>query len=139
MYKTDILQLIHTLQLFTNHATVKWNRAFEGDLGISSLLVLATLESEGQQRQTELAHILGLTPGAITNISDKLIKKGYAQRKFDDHDRRVIYLAITEEGKKIIKLARAKGEQVQTEIFQVLNESEYEQLLKIYKKLLSQF
>ena len=135
----DIFTLLHTMQLFTNQAAIKWTKVFGKEIGISPLLVLAELRDHGPQKQSELAAKLGFTPGAITNIADKLIKKNYAVREFDEKDRRIIYLAITEDGIDILHLADDKGKQVKLELFQILSQQEREQLLHIYQKLSSQF
>lgn len=139
MKKTDVFELIHTMELFTNQALIHWTKSFPYPLGISPILTLAELQSKGPQKQSALAQSLGFTPGAMTNIANKLIKEGYAIRQFDDSDRRIVYLALTAEGKKVLELAHLKGKELRFHLFETLSESERAQLLQIYKKLLSAF
>ncbi|TCS95454.1 MarR family winged helix-turn-helix transcriptional regulator [Hazenella coriacea] len=139
MEKTDIFELIHTMELFTNQAIIQWTKSFPYPLGISPILTLAELQNKGPQKQSVLAHSLGFTPGAMTNIANKLIKLDYAERQFDESDRRIVYLAITDEGKRVLKFAHLKGQELRIELFKTLSESERAQLLNIYKKLLSEF
>ncbi|MFT9846688.1 MarR family winged helix-turn-helix transcriptional regulator [Aneurinibacillus sp. REN35] len=139
MDNTDIFHLLHTMQIFTNHAAIKWTKAFNQEIGISPLIVLSKLKHHGRLKQSELANKLGLTPGAITNIADKLIKKSYVVREFNTDDRRVVYLVITDEGRKILDKAIEASNEIQLEIFQAISKSEQKQLLQIYQKLIAQF
>ncbi len=74
----------------------------------------------------------------MTHIANRLIKDGYAERKADEKDRRVIYLQMTETGEQVLAEAREKGEQLRLDLFQALDETEIRQFLSIYKKLLEQ-
>lgn len=138
MEKDDVFNLIHTMELFTNQAIVKWTKTFPYQISISAILVLSELKLNGPQRQSDLANSLGFTPGAVTNISNRLIKEGYAERQFDNNDRRVIFLRITDQGKKVVKEAHERGKQLHLELFKVLSKSEIQNFLAIYQKLLKQ-
>jgi DNA-binding MarR family transcriptional regulator len=48
----------------------------------------------------ELAKNMGLTPSRITNLLNSLEQKGYIMRKISTQDRRIIKVALTEEGEK---------------------------------------
>ncbi|SDC80529.1 hypothetical protein SAMN04488112_11713 [Melghirimyces thermohalophilus] len=74
----------------------------------------------------------------MTHIANRLIKDGYAERKADEKDRRVIYLQMTETGEQVLAEAREKGEQLRLDLFQALDETEIRKFLSIYKKLLEQ-
>lgn len=139
MGKTDIFALIHTIGLFSNQAIIEWNKSFPYKIGIAPILVLKELAEHGHQKQSDLANTLGLTPGAVTNIANKLIKEGYAQRQPDDTDRRIVYLIITGEGQKVLNCAEQMGQELRMKLFQILSDAEQKQLLKIYQKLLSNF
>src|SRR5690625_423100 len=89
MEDTNIFKLIRTVELFTNETIVKWTKAFPYHIGISSILVLSELRANGMQKQSTLSNQLGYTPGAMTNIANKLLKEGYAERKYDENDRRI--------------------------------------------------
>lgn len=138
MENDNVFKLIHTMELFTNQAIIKWTKSFPYRIGISPILVLSNLNLNGPQKQSVLAEKLGYTPGAMTNTSSRLIKYGYAERTFDERDRRVIYLKITDEGEKVLKEAHEKGKQLHLELFKALSETEIQQFLSIYQKLLKQ-
>jgi DNA-binding MarR family transcriptional regulator len=135
----DIFRLIHAVELFTNEIIVRWMNAFDHNIGISPVLVLGELNKKGPQKQTTLAKKLGYTPGAMTNIANRLIKQEMAERKYNEDDRRNVLLSITDKGKDVLKEAQLKGQELRAEMFQKLNEEELQQFLKIYEKLLSGF
>ena len=139
MSKTDVFQLIRTVELFTNEAIIRWNKSFEHSIGVSPILVLSELHQKGPQKQTTLANNLGYTPGAMTNISNRLVKNGLAKRKYNENDRRNVFLEVTDKGTSILLEAQQKGQQVRAELFQVLSEEEMEQFLAINKKLVASF
>lgn len=139
MDNPDIFKLIHAVELFTNEVIVRWMNAFEHNIGIAPVLVLAQLNKNGPQKQTILANKLGYTPGAMTNIANRLIKQEMAERQYNEDDRRHVLLSITDKGKCVLKEAVLKGQELRVELFQKLNEEELQQFLKIYEKLLTSF
>ena len=136
MNKTDIFQLIRTVELFSNEAIIRWNKSFGHSIGISPILVLSELKSKGPQKQTVLANNLGYTPGAMTNIANRLIRHGLAERKYNENDRRNVLLEMTEKGCYLLNEAQQKGHELRAELFQVLTDEEIEQFLAIQKKLI---
>ncbi|MDY0409366.1 MarR family winged helix-turn-helix transcriptional regulator [Virgibacillus soli] len=136
MENKNIFKLIRTLELLTNETIIKFTKSFNLNVGIPQILVLNELAQKGPQMQSALAAEHGYTPGAMTNIADKLIKEGYAVRKFDESDRRIVLLAITEQGLAVLKRAEEKGKEMRMDLYSVLTEEEVEQLILIKEKLL---
>lgn len=135
MGEKDVLKIIHTMNLFSAKSIIKWNKSFQHSIGVSPLLVLADLKQNGAQKQAELARKMGFTPGAMTNISSRLIKHGFAERKYTEEDRRIIYLDITAEGIGILRKAKEKGEESYSTLFTPLNEDEVGQLISLIEKI----
>ena len=123
------------MNLFSTKSIIKWNKSFQHSIGVSPILVLADLKQNGAQKQTELARKMGFTPGAMTNISSRLIKHGFAIRKYTEEDRRIIYLDITAEGIEILQEAKKKGEESYSTQFAPLSEDEVEQLISLIEKI----
>lgn len=134
--KTDVFKLIRTIEMFSNEAIIKWNKSFQHNIGISPILVLAELKQRGPQKQTALANRLGYTAGAMTNIADRLIRLNLAERKYNEDDRRNVFLVITDQGLAVLKEAQQKGQEMHAELFKELSHEELEQLLLIHEKLL---
>ncbi|WP_019243028.1 MULTISPECIES: MarR family winged helix-turn-helix transcriptional regulator [Bacillus] len=137
MEGTDTLKLIRIMQQYNNQAIFKWTKATNHNLGISPILVLAELKHKGPQKQTELAHTLGYTPGALTNIANKLIVQELAERIYDQNDRRSVIMKITDKGRQVLQESETKGHALHAELFQVLSEDELKRFLAIYEKLVN--
>lgn len=136
MKETDIFRLIHAVEALTNEAIIQWTKSFKHNIGVSPILVLAELKQHGPQQQTVLAKKLGYTPGAMTNIANRLVKRNFAKRQYNESDRRHVYLCITDEGIELLDEARQKGEELRMNMFKVLTEEEVKQYLAIQEKLL---
>ncbi|GGJ82242.1 hypothetical protein GCM10007063_00890 [Lentibacillus kapialis] len=134
----NIFKLIRTVELFTNESIIHFNNVYEHNIGISSILVLAELNQKGPQKSTAIAKELSYTPGAMTNIANKLIEEGYAVREFDDKDRRRVMLVITDEGERALQDAQKTGQKLRKEVFETLTNEEIRQFQSIYEKLLNQ-
>ncbi|WLV23708.1 MarR family transcriptional regulator [Aciduricibacillus chroicocephali] len=131
----NVFELIRTVEQFSNEMIVRWTRSFPQNLGISPILVLHQLDEHGALKQTELANMLGYTPGAMTNIANRLLKEGFASRERDEQDRRIVRLALTPDGKDFLKKAHEKGAQLRQEVFEKLDKNELDEYLRIQKKL----
>ncbi len=123
------------IEQMNNANIIRFTKAFPYPLGISPILVLNELHSNGPQKQAELAETIGYTKGAMTSIAEKLVKLGLAERLYDQADRRTIRLMITNEGEKALVKAQSIGKEVFIQLFEVLNEEEIAQYLLIQEKL----
>lgn len=135
MKQTTIFKLIHMVEQVNNHNIMRFTKAFRYPIGISPILVLSELNVKGPQKQAVLAETIGYTKGAMTNIAEKLVKLGLADRLYDENDRRTIQLKITAEGKKALSEAQEIGNDVFVDLFNVLDEEEIDQYLRIQEKL----
>jgi len=133
--QTNIFKLIHMIEQMNNANIIRFTKSFSYPLGISPILVLSELQTKGPQKQAELAEMIGYTKGAMTNIAEKLVKLGLAERLYDPSDRRTIRLQITTEGEKALIKAQSIGQEVFMQLFEVLNEEEVAQYLLIQEKL----
>lgn len=57
-------------------------------LGITEMRALSILMREGPCTAGQLASGLHLTSGAVTGVVDRLVRRGFARRGADEHDRR---------------------------------------------------
>lgn len=137
MVNTNLFKLIHTIELISNENIVKFSSKFEYPVGISAILVLAHLRTNGPVKQSDLAETLRYSKGAITNISSKLVKFELAERLYSEEDRRTIHLKITNKGQSALLDAQKIGEEIFVELFDGLTEEELDQYLNIQQKILN--
>lgn len=137
MKQTSIFELIRTAELLNDQTILYFMNNFNQNTGISQILVLNQLREKGPQKQSQLSKKLGYTPGAMTGIANKLTKEGYAERKYDETDRRIILLALTDKGNELLHEAQKQGQIMRENLYSVLSEEEINQLISIQRKLLN--
>ncbi len=71
-----------------------------------------------------LAARLGMTRGAISKHTEKLIAKGFVTRTFEEHDRRYQVLSITSAGRAIVPELAALADANDAEFFESLDPAE---------------
>lgn len=74
----------------------------QGEFKDLSITEIHTLEAVGMyhsKTMSEVASALEITTGTLTTAVDKLIKKGYMERKRSESDRRIVNINLTRRGK----------------------------------------
>src|SRR4051812_39996052 len=72
------------------------------DLPLRQLKVCLTLYRHSRS-MSEIGRELNLSPSAVTQISDRLERRGLIERVFQDEDRRVRKLRLTRKGQQLIR------------------------------------
>ena len=74
------------------------------DLSIRELHVIEAVSDLCKLEKNTMANIakhISLSPGALSVAVNALVNKGYLERSYTAKDRRVIYITVTEKGKKV--------------------------------------
>ncbi|ATP41474.1 MarR family transcriptional regulator [Solibacillus sp. R5-41] len=137
MEKKSIFQLIHTVEQMNNEYIIRFTKRYPYPIGVSPILVLAELRTKGPRKQVELAEVLGYTKGAMTSIANKLVSLDLAERMYDETDRRIIQLRITEKGNEAFLMAQKIGEEMYMELYKIFTPEEIATYLSLQQKLLS--
>jgi len=90
----DLMARLQRLMMF--HATI----ATEKGLTASQIFILRYLEKCPQAKASDIAKIAGLSPGAVTQVCDELVKMAYVERSRSTDDRRVVHTTLTAAGRK---------------------------------------
>lgn len=73
-----------------------------GALSLIHLNVLAVLDADGPLPMRGLAETLDVSQASATGIIDRMEQRGLVERRRDDDDRRVVRVALTDEGRTLI-------------------------------------
>ncbi|HJR82229.1 MAG TPA: MarR family transcriptional regulator [Anaerolineales bacterium] len=106
-----------------------------GDLTYSQFAVLEALYHLGPMTQGEVSAKVLKSGSNMTTVIDNLERDRLVRRERDAKDRRVIYVHLTEAGKRKIKTVLPNHVAALVEEFSVLSASEQETLGKLCKKL----
>ncbi|MDY0395168.1 MarR family transcriptional regulator [Virgibacillus halophilus] len=134
MKNSDFLELEKAIRKIMHIGSNEWKRHVSLEFTRTEALVLYKLNKMGPQRASQLASSLFVTTGGLTGITDKLVNKGYIDRKRDDQDRRVVYLSLTDKGKKALHVMYTSRQDFIGLLFDGISDKELEQLLQIIKK-----
>lgn len=127
------------LWLVLRKAYVAWQAQAERSiesLGMcySDFVILECLLNKGALPVNTIGQIVSLTSGSITTAVDRLQTRGLVERQDSSHDRRIKMVALTSDGKKLIRTAFQKHERDMNLLADELSENERTALLKLLKK-----
>lgn len=101
----DVLVKIFNQIMFSEEANLQ--EKTNGKITIRNMHILeaiANAEQENKANITSIAKTLNITTGTLTVALNKLEKQGYIIKKQSDKDKRIFYVALTKEGKRINKI-----------------------------------
>ena len=94
------------------------------ELSLTSASTLVTLERTGPRRLTDLAASEGVTQPSMTAVVSQLEGLGFAERRADPGDRRVVLVTISRAGRQHLRAMRRAGASVFTALIGKLTEQE---------------
>jgi DNA-binding MarR family transcriptional regulator len=97
--------------------------------------LLFNLCQKGTINASEVANMIGITSGAVTGMTDKLVSMGLILRERSETDRRVVLFTITEKGRETIKRIRDQRFNRITELFRQISNSELETTISVFNKI----
>ena len=109
------------------------------DLSITELHTIETIGMYNERTMSDVAHDLEITVGSLTTAINKLIKKGYVERKRIEEDRRVVLIKLTEKGDEAFKSHADFHDDMIKSIMKELPKDEEEILITALKKMVNFF
>lgn len=103
----------------------------------SQLQLLQLIEQQQPVSLKLLAASMHLTPGAITQLVEGLVRAGYVTRTESSEDRRVMVVTLTPEGAKVGKTFERRKQEILTEIVANMTDDELEIFLRVQQKMLT--
>ena len=116
---------IEASQLLGRFAQEAWKNL---DVPLAQLKSLFIITCEGTTNFRQLSDKLGVTPGDVTGIVDRLVKQGLVGRGEDQQDRRVITLQATDKGRVLLAALRENGTNQMAHILARMNSEELRSL-----------
>lgn len=81
MKEDNFFELIHNAELFNDATMTLFMKKLNINVNISQILALSKLKEQGPQKPSKLALALGYTSGAITKLTNNLVKEDYILRE----------------------------------------------------------
>ncbi|MFU0790492.1 MAG: MarR family transcriptional regulator [Virgibacillus proomii] len=99
----------------------------------SEFTILETLYHKGKQTVREISESVLIKTGSITYVIDKLEQKGLLKRQHCQEDRRVVYIDITNEGKKLMDEIFPKHQKIMEDLFAGISDQQKQTVINILK------
>ena len=117
-------------------ARARVNTRLEGSvLTLAQFQLLEGLQTESEMTVSELAVSAGVAPPTATRMLDALVKAGIAERHASPHDRRVVLVSLTPEGRASVQAAAERVERWRTALRGRLTTEEQAQAAKLLRRL----
>lgn len=104
-------------------------------LTFPQFMILRHLRAKGRATAKELADLLGVTPGNVTGLLDRLEREGLVTRARSTEDRRVVYVRLTEEGHQRMDTLRREGPPVVSGLFEGWSVEELQALTAMLERV----
>lgn len=103
---------------------------------IDTILVIGP---ENQKSMSEIAGVLGVSSGTPTVTIDRLIGKGFVERKRDEVDRRQVFVRLSDKGMQVYNSVIELKNKAAEKIFGILAPEERKGMINVLSKLNNKF
>lgn len=123
-------ELLSELAAHSPAAAMRHMRQWPGGaLSLVHVNVLAVLDIDGPLPMGGLAEALDVSQASATGIVDRMEQRSLVERRRDDDDRRVVRVALTDEGRRLIAGMAAERREHLAAMLDTLTDAELEGLL----------
>lgn len=126
------------VDIFNDILQIEQSALKQGALSDLSVTEIHTIEAIGMydpRNMSEVAADLRITVGTLTTAINKLIKKGYVERKRIEEDRRVVQIQLTKKGKLAYRIHEKFHNDMVKESVEGLSQEEEGILIKALEKV----
>lgn len=126
------------VQLFNDVLQIEEQSLKNGILSELSITEVHTIEAIGmytERTMSEVAQKLKITVSTLTTAVNKLINKGYVERKRIEEDRRVVLVKLTKKGKLAYRIHEKFHREMVNNAIDGLNLKEEEMLVSSLNKI----
>lgn len=100
------------------------------DISNNDMHIIEAIGLGNDNTMSVVAKKLGITAGSLTTSINSLVNKKYVERERSESDRRVVYIGLTEKGRKAYRHHEEFHMRMTDAVIQNLDESEIPVLLK---------
>ena len=100
------------------------------DITNNDMHIIEAVGLSGENTMSVVAKKLGITAGSLTTSVNSLVNKKYVTRQRSEEDRRVVFLRLTQKGKRAYEHHREYHRQMTEAVISRLDENEVPVLIK---------
>lgn len=102
---------------------------------LPQMVIINILSARPGCKMGDLSKILGVTKGAVTGLTDRLMRSGLLRRARSKEDRRIVNVELTSKGKSYARRLNEFKLKVVSSLFSNISADERAQYLAILRKL----
>jgi DNA-binding MarR family transcriptional regulator len=122
------------LRFVSNHVSHAFSRKVEAHgVTVAEWVVLRQLLASGGATPSAIAEALGMTRGAISKLTDRLLAKTLVARTASAEDRRSQTVSLTAAGRRLVPKLAALADANDAEFFGHLSDDERAELVELMK------
>ena len=111
------------------------SRGYFSDLSLAEMHTLTAIGPYEAKTMSQTAQTLGITTGTLTVSIDRLVRKGYVDRRRDDKDKRIVRISLTRNGKLACRMHSKFHRVLAKRILEPYSEEESANLLVMVKAI----
>lgn len=108
----------------------------EGGVSLLHMETLGYISEITKPSMKDIAGHLRITPASASNLVDGLVEEGFLERFFEEGDRRLIKLSLTQKGEDFLQKGMLCASQKMEEVFGELKEEEIDQFIMLLERVL---
>jgi DNA-binding MarR family transcriptional regulator len=126
---------IHLLHRAGQCAAEIFHKELPGDLTPRQLAVLVTVAQNEGLSQTGLVERTGIDRSTLADVARRLTKRGLLQRRRTKEDARAYAVKLTDEGRRVLRLAEPSGKRVDARVLNALPSGHREEFITALKTI----
>jgi DNA-binding MarR family transcriptional regulator len=135
-FPVELQPLISSLKRFSTTLSADLMEIlFRLNLTIPQIRVMHAIRKEGRMSGRQLARELGVSPGAVVQVCDRLQEQGYLERIPDKEDRRVTWFQLTSSTHNLFEEMLALRRSRLLPALQQLSEGDREDLIRMLDEM----
>ena len=136
----DITQLRSLNDVFTNvmrqiFLTPVSSDENQNEVTWAQRKILLMIENAGPQKMSEIARQISVTMSGATAVVDKMVKTGLVVREFDPNDRRVVLIALSDQGREVMQDCVKMQERCFEAVLDRLSPAKQDELMANFKRI----
>ncbi|MZI95778.1 MarR family transcriptional regulator [Vibrio sp. CAIM 722] len=128
--------LFHVIRVIYQEHTAQWSNVMP-TLTKPQYAVLESLDANGPLDQVSLGEASAIKRGTLTDMLARMERKGLIQRSPSLHDARQKQVEITDDGLRMLAMARLAADKVNQDLTRYLTSTENQELLSLLQKISS--
>jgi DNA-binding MarR family transcriptional regulator len=135
-FPEELRPLISSLKRFSTTLSADLMEVlFRLNLTIPQIRAIHAIRKEGRISGRQLARELGVSPGAVVQVCDRLQEQGYLERIPDKEDRRVTWFQLTSSTQNVFEEMLALRRSRLLPALQQLSEADRENLIRMLNEM----